>query len=72
MFANAGTVFNESSVMGLANLLIARMSTIYQMGLDDELLGSGCSEFGSQDVESGYPLRTTEAVPIMAIGFALL
>jgi len=44
MQANAGIVFKVSSVIGLANLLIGCISTMYQIGLDGVLFGSGCSE----------------------------
>jgi len=38
---------------------------MYQMGLVAELFGSKCSLAGSQAVQSGYPSRTTHAVPAM-------
>ena len=71
MFSSPGVALISARVTGCENAASALMSTMYQTGLSGVLLGSGCSELGSQAVSSAYPPRTTTALPTTAVGVAL-
>ena len=53
IFSKPGVALISRSGTMRLNLATALMSTIYHMGLSGVLLGSGCSDAGSQAVWSG-------------------